>query len=182
MKDPKPITPSYLRWHLDNYLKRYMTSRAHLRELMMRRVRRSHNFHGGELEPLVELLDKLLDELVERGALNDEAFAKSKVRSMVRRGASAVKIRSKLAGLRVGQHANEGFAEVREERGVDPSLLAACAFVRQRRIGCYRGELQAANFDKDIGKLARAGFPWAICKQVLAAQTVEELEELTLPM
>jgi regulatory protein len=45
-KPPKPITEKYLRWHVDNYLKRYFTSTSHLKRLLLKRVRRSAEYWG----------------------------------------------------------------------------------------------------------------------------------------
>ena len=45
---PKPITERYLRWHIENYLNRYFTSTAHLKRLLMRRVRRSAEYWGSD--------------------------------------------------------------------------------------------------------------------------------------
>ena len=49
-RPPRPITPAYLERVVAHYLQRYFTTRAHLRRLLMQRVRRSAEYHGSDVD------------------------------------------------------------------------------------------------------------------------------------
>ena len=59
-------------------------------------------------------------------------------------------------------------------------LTAAIIFSRKRRIGVFRKTLyELSKFrEKDMAKLARAGFNYRIAYIVINAETTEELEEM----
>jgi regulatory protein len=153
-----------------DYLTRYFTSRAHLRRLLLRRVDKSLAAHGGEREPLVAAVDATLDRLVAVRALDDAVYARDKVRRLVRRGTSEAQVHQKLAarGLDASQ-TRAGLDAVRAE-GVDPTMSAACAYVRRRRLGPYRRDpaARAERHAKDLAALGRAGFPYAVAQAALA--------------
>jgi regulatory protein len=105
--------------------------------------------------------------LVAAGAVNDAAYAESRARSLVRAGRSRRAVAAYLAA-----------------RGVDPGtvatampaleseLAAALVLARKRRIGPFRtGAVpDEAGRRRELGVLARAGFPQPVARRALAME------------
>ena len=58
--------------------------------------------------------------------------------------------------------------------------LAALIHIRKKRLGCYGKELEPSPeaHQKQIARLARAGFGLDIIKQILSIDSIEEAENL----
>lgn len=181
MSRPRPaVTAAGLRAAALTYVDRYGGTRQRVRRVLVRRVDRSIAEHGGDRAALLTIVDGILDELERRRVIDDDAYARSKAQALVRRGVSSRGVRAKLAGLGIGgERARAGLDEVRA-LGVDPDWAAACAFVRKRRLGPYRGEAAAAHRDADLARLARAGFSWSVARAVLALPSTDEVEAALL--
>lgn len=179
---PRPIDAAGIDSAARTYLTRYFTSRAHLRRLLMRRVDKSILASGGERAVLAAAVDATLDRLVEEGALNDEIYARDKVRSLVRRGVSEAGVHQRLASRGLGGDRVRAGLEAVRESGADPALSAVCAFVRRRRMGPYRIDdgARIAQRTRDLAALGRAGFSYALARRALDMATVEEVEALLL--
>jgi len=181
-KRPRVITKRYLERAAGFYLERYPTSTYNLRRVLMRKVDRSLYVHGGDRSEKSALVDDLLTRLQRAGMLNDKRYATRKAGSLHRRGNSKSAIRGKLKAkgvteedIRLAVGELEG-----EEGGVDPDLVAAASHARKRRLGPYRldPDVRAERKQKDLAALARRGFRFDVARQVIEAETVEELLEL----
>ena len=75
--------------------------------------------------------------------------------------------------------ASESLKAHRAESG-DAERLAALIHIRKKRLGPYTKEADDAQalFQKQMAKLARAGFSLDIIKSILALNSIEEAEEL----
>jgi regulatory protein len=111
---------------------------------------------------------EVVRRLAAAGAVNDAAYAESRARSLVRAGRSRRAVVAYLAA-----------------KGVDPTtvatampgpesseLAAALVLARKRRIGPFRtGEVpDEAGQRRELGVLARAGFPRSVARQALAME------------
>jgi regulatory protein len=125
------------------------------------------------------MVDALIARYLEKGLLNDRAYAVQAASSLARRGASRFSIAGKLAQKGVDKElATQAIADLDGEGGAS-ELAAACALVRRRRLGPYRAPGKRAEFrDKDLASLARAGFRLDLARRVLRAQDIEALELL----
>lgn len=150
------------------YVERYGGTTKRLRTVLRRKVAKA----ARESELDVPALHAEIEEIVARyaasGLVDDAAFAASRASRLVRRGVSPSVIRGRLAGE--GLDSGPAIAAIEG----DVTLLAACALVRRRRLGAFR---PAGPDAKDLPRLARAGFPYAVAKRVLA-MTMEEIEEV----
>ena len=105
--------------------------------------------------------------LVQSGVVDDAAYAAGRARSLTRAGRSRRAIGAHLSMKGVPQEvARAALPEPEAE------LAAALAYARRRRLGPFRGELPegaelAAVRRKEIGALARAGFPQPVAQQAL---------------
>ncbi|MFN7135208.1 MAG: regulatory protein RecX, partial [Myxococcales bacterium] len=93
---PRKISPRYLENAALHYLKRYSTSVANLRRVLLRKIDRSVKAHGGERAAYAPMVEELLAKLERNALLDDAAFARTRVASLQRRGTSRRAIRAKL--------------------------------------------------------------------------------------
>jgi regulatory protein len=179
-KVPRKVTPKSLENAGLYYLQRFSSSSENFRRVMMRRVMRSIQHHNTNLEEGAEIVDQLISRFIKMGLLNDLQFAQIRVANLRRRGLSERTIRAKLMerGFPVGV-INEGLDFLASDKK-DPELAALIIFSRKRRLGPFRKTLDKRNDfrEKDMAKLARAGFNYNMARKVISAQTSEELEEM----
>jgi regulatory protein len=157
-----------------DYLARYAATEAGLRRVLERRVDRwVRRAAGADGETVAAqgsaariAVQEVVARLVAAGAVNDATYAESRARSLVRSGRSR----------------NAAAAQLRA-KGVDPvtvqtvlredaqtELAAALVLARKRRIGPFRrgAAPDEATRKRDLGVLARAGFPQDVARQALA--------------
>ena len=176
-KPPRRITAAYLARVTSHYLERYSTTRAHLRRLLGQRVQRSAAHHGEDPEDGMALVDAELERLESLGLINDAAFARDRAKALHRRGKS---LRAIAAALRTKGLSSERIDEALEAlaSGVEGSveLIAAATFARKRRLGPWRsGAPDPDRTRKELAKLARAGFSYALARRVVDAEDPSDL-------
>lgn len=176
----RPLTAAALENAAIHYLSRFASSSGNLRRVLMRKVARAaRDGEEGQAAAGARMVDALIARYLEKGLLNDRAYAAQAASSLARRGASRFSIAGKLAQKGVDKElATQAIADLDEEGGAS-ELAAACALVRRRRLGPYRAPGKRAEFrDKDLASLARAGFRLDLARRVLRAQDIEALERL----
>ncbi len=182
---PRRITGPYLQRVTAHYLERYSSNRAHLARLLDRRVERSARHHAAdpaELDALREegraLVREELDRLEQIGLIDDDRFAADRAAAMHRRGASARRIRAALAARGLPSEVVDAALDALADDEADPELRAAATYARKRGLGPWR---RAPDTDerrrKELGRLARAGFPFALARRVVDAPSPEDLAD-----
>ncbi len=167
-KKPRKITPRYLENAALHYLKRYATSVANLRRVLMRKVDRSLKVHGGDKAQLAAMVDELLGKLERSALLNDEAFARGRVASLRRRGTSSRAISFKLKQKGLDPKLVQSELNALEETSPDSELQAAEALARRKKLGPYgKPELRTDRRQKDLAAMVRAGFAYSLAKRVV---------------
>lgn len=167
-----------LRHYALYYLGRFDSTSGKLSEILLRYLNR----HG--LNPLRPKVAELVAEMVQAGYINDQRFAlraaeralnagKSRQQAnawLLQRQLSAPQVQEALAQLYDTPQRVVGDDSDADDGAewVAPELLAARRFAAKRRLGNY-GDAQdrAQRFAKDLAKMARAGFGYDLCRQVL---------------
>lgn len=168
---PRRIAAADLKGLALDYLDRFAATRLRLRQVMLRKIRKSARLHGDDPEPIIAALDEAIRWLEGRGFLSDKAYAESKARSLAARGTSRAHILANLAAKGVtGDDARAALDSLALEYE-EPELEAAQRYARRRRLGPYRNdaETRAAQRSKDLAAMARAGFAGRIARQVIDA-------------
>jgi len=163
-----------------DYLARYAATEAALRRVLERRIERwsRRAAEGGDAETIAgqaaaarTVAHDIVARLVAIGAVNDAAYAASRVRSMARAGRSRLAAAAHLAARGVDP------ATTRAALDEDDSneLAAALVLARRRRIGPFRRgtHVDDAGRRRELGVLARAGFPQPVAQQALAMDTAQ---------
>lgn len=172
---PRALTKDGMYNRAVHYLERYAASVEGVRAVLQRSVQRAQRRGEAVPEQVGEWIEAAITKLIDGKLLDDALFAETKVRSLRRSGASAQKVRQKLAVKGVaGKLVEEALAS--EE--VEDDLAAAIIFARKKRLGPYtsRGDRTVLR-DKQIASLARAGFSLTIARRVVDASDVAELED-----
>ena len=179
-KVPRKVTSKSLENAALYYLQRFSSSSENFRRVMIRRVKRSAQYHNTNFEEGAEIVDQLISRFVRIGLLDDLQFAQVRATSLRRRGLSERTIRAKLMERGFAVEVINESLELLKCDNEDPELTASIIFSRKRRLGPFREILDKRNEfrEKDMAKLARAGFSYHIAQKVIRAETLEELEEM----
>jgi len=172
MKQPgmsgPPPTAVVLREAALAYLSRYAASRAALTRVLDRKCLRwardaEPEAAAAALPGLRQTVRDVVARLAGAGAVDDAAFAASRARSLTRAGRSRCAIAAHLAARGVtGEDARTALPDDPEAE-----LAAALALARRRRLGPFRAADTVADPRRELGVLARAGFPQDIATRAL---------------
>lgn len=131
----------------------------------MRRVDKAVKAGISERAPSAKMIEELLDQFIRAGLLNDELYAQGMTRSLRRKGASAKQIQAKLYQKQIDRALIR--SSLNSEEGSD-ELSAAKKLAQKRKWGPYRGRSDQEADRKDLARLARAGFSYDICHQIIS--------------
>lgn len=183
----KPWSRERLERSAFHYLSRYASTRARLRDVLERKIRRSRNWV--ELsEEEAGWITEIADKCEQMGLIDDREFASVKARSLHRAGKSTKAIRSWLRGRGVDEaRIDAAIDELAEEGGLDRrddvDASAALRFARKRRLGPFRREALASGPEglkarqRELAALARAGFGIGIAHAITEADSPEDLQQ-----
>ena len=165
-RPPRKITEAYLERAALLYLQRYTAPSEHLRRVLLRRVRKSVAYHGGEVAEHAEALDHVVDRLTRAGLLDDARWTHARVGELHRRGNSLRAIRSKLYAKGAPRELVEEALAALEG---DPDLEAARSYARRRRLGpwCLDPVERRERRQRHLASLARQGFSYGVALKVL---------------
>jgi regulatory protein len=183
-RGPKPVTAERIHNKALWYLERWATSRANLKRSLMTWAYKSVQAHGSSLDEAERLIDAELDRLEEVHLLDDKAYAEGRAASLHRAGQSTRMIQMKLREKGLSDElVGHALAALQDETPGDPERAAALTLARKRRLGPWQNdpEKRAARRDKDLAALARAGFSFDLALEIVDAETVEALEQDSLP-
>ncbi len=178
-KRPKKISKTYLENAGLFYLERYATSADNFRKVMMRKIKRSCQYHNTEEAEFVTILDDIVSRYISAGLLNDQIFARGKVASLRRKGMGKRSIMAKLQEKGLSQaDIAAALAEIDDENEAeDAELEAALIYVKRKKLGAYRTkepEDIQKQLQKELASLARAGFSYDIAKRALNCTDIED--------
>jgi regulatory protein len=150
------------------YLARYAATEAGLRRVLDRRIDRWARGAAGREDAAEQAVAArqaaraVVARLAAAGAVSDTTFAESRARSLVHAGRSRRAAIAQLAAKGV----DAGLAQTVLPEDPDTELAAALVLTRKRRIGPFRTSA-AADRQREIGILARAGFALPVAERAL---------------
>lgn len=180
-----PVTETALAEAALRYLNRVPASRtALIRKLEDWVRRRGEPPDPGAARPLILALVNCYEV---SGLIDDRKLAEGALQSLRGRGLSRRAIQQKLKtrGIPEALVAEALVAEKQEQRerastsseraSSDPELVAAKAFVRKRRLGSFRPEIERGpNRQRDLAALARRGFDFDTALRALGGGRDDE--------
>jgi regulatory protein len=173
-----PVSAAWLERAALHYLERYSASAEMLRRTLLRRVEKRARAREEEPAAFAEMVEATVARAVSAGLVDDARFARARLATLRRRGASARGASAKLAATGVPRdEIAAAMAAERAEAAEDPAAIeaeAARAYAKRRRLGPFRPpETRAAHRERDLAALARAGFPYALARRTLEAEDEE---------
>lgn len=155
-----PSTEAELQGAALSYLDRYDASESALRKILLRRLR-----SGDEDSPLgLREVEGLVERLKDSRLVDDRRYAVNLTASLRNRGASSLKIASKLKARGVAE------SDADEARREDPvsELEAAQTYARKRRLRARFDLSDPKERQKALAALARQGFSFEVAQRALA--------------
>jgi len=169
---PKPLDAARLEELALAYVARFATSAAKL-ERYLRRKLRERGWDGAEDSGREPDLAALVGRYVELGYVDDEAFARAKSGSLLRRGYGPRRVRQALGEAGIAE-------EVREEVRPDAPAerRAALALARKRGFGPFGAERpDRARREKQLAAMLRAGHTLDSAREMVDAASEAAAEE-----
>lgn len=170
-KQPKKITPSYLRNSGLFYLQRFTASSGHFKTVMLRKVKKSCAFHKDQdYEACAAMVEELTQSFIKERLLDDDGYVRGMITSLRRQGKSRQVIMNKLQQKRLDpSRIEKALLAFDEEHFEDPheaEFLSALKIARKRKLGPY-DTAQKYEPQKALSILARQGFSFDTSRRVL---------------
>ena len=167
-RPPKPLDAARLDELGLAYVARFATSAARLERYLKRKLR--ERGWEGEHEPD---LARLVHRYVELGYVDDEAFARARSGSLLRRGYGTRRVGEALREAGIGESIRE---QVRPGEGAE--RRAALAMARKRRFGPFGSEaVDLERRQKQIAAMLRAGHPLDSAREMVDAASEAAAEQ-----
>jgi regulatory protein len=165
---PTPLGPEQLRELALRYVGKYATTRAKLRQYLVRKLR-----ERGWSGDAVPDLERLADRFVELGLVDDAAYALAKSRSMSARGYGKRRLVDQLRRAGVDK-ADGADAEAHAE---DEAVDAALRLARRRRIGPFASQSADPRLrEKWIASMVRGGHGFALARTISTMSPGQEFD------
>ena len=145
-----------------SYLSKYNTSKKNLDRILHNKVRRM-NLNKKDKYTLYSSIASILTDLEINRLIDDKNFAQSKIHSLSLQGKSKISIISYLMQKGIENNMVEKTFKNFELKNPNWESESAKIFARKKRLGMKYSN----NFEKDLAKMARAGFDYKIIKEIL---------------
>jgi len=164
----RPLDQTGLRDLALSYAARYATSAAKLQAYLARKIRERGAAEGEELDP-----QAIVERLVELKYVDDEAYARARSSSLLRRGYGARRVEENLRQAGIA-------SDLREDIAPNAYLAreAAVRLAQKRGFGPFaKLTVDDARRQKQIAAMARAGHDFAAARFVVEATSEEQLTQ-----
>lgn len=167
-RKPRPLDPARLEELALAYVARFATSRAKLEGYIVRKLRERGWEGEAEADPAA-----LARRFAEAGYVDDEAYARMKSGSLLRRGYGARRVRQALAMAGIDEQVQHEVAAGEGER-----RRAALAMARKRGFGPF-GKLSPDRplREKQIAAMLRAGHGLDFAREMVNAASMDAAEQ-----
>lgn len=167
-RQPKPIGAARLEELALAYVARFSTSGAKLEDYLRRKLR--ERGWEGDGEPDTAAIARRFADL---GYIDDEAYARAKSGSLLRRGYGAGRVRQALGAAGIAADIQEDIAASEGER-----RRAVLALAKKRRFGPFGHEpADRPTREKQLAAMLRAGHGLDFAREMVNASGIEEAEQ-----
>ena len=144
-----------------NYLSKYSSSKTNLERILRNKIRRT-NIEKKERFTLYNSIPEIIKKLEKNNFINDYNYATSKVNLFISNGKSKIFIKNYLFKKGIDEKlSSEIFMELNEEDS-NWEIKSARTFARKKNFKNNNN-----NNEKNLSKMARAGFSYEIAKKIL---------------
>lgn len=173
IKTPRKISKKRLKNIALYYLERYESSVQNLREVLQKRVLKYKMFFPDyNPKEAYEWIEEIVEEFKNLGYVDDNRFAEMKINSYLSAGKPARYIRIKLIEKGISPIITN---KILEEKEFSPFEMAM-KFAQKKKIGPFTPdkEQRKKNWQKDLGKIVRAGFDYDVALDVLNTEEISQ--------
>lgn len=143
-----------------DYLSKFSSSKANLERVLKNKIRRL-NIEKKEKFFLYSSIEEIVNKLEKQNLINDLVYIQSKIRSFLYQGKSKLYIKSYFIQKGIEKKFIEKLFQDYENENPEWELSSARVFVRKKRLK------EKDDFQKNLSKMARAGFNYEISKKIL---------------
>ncbi len=143
-----------------NYLSKYSSSKTNLERILRNKIRKT-NIEKKEKFILYNSIPDIIKKLEKNNFINDYNYASSKINIFISNGKSKIFIKNYLFKKGIDEKlSSEIFAQLNEEDS-NWEIKSARTFARKKNFQ------KNNNNEKNLSKMARAGFSYEIAKKIL---------------
>ena len=153
-------TEKLLKYAID-YLSKYNSSKKNLENILKKRIMRM-KLEKKYKYNLYNSIPLILEKLEKNNFVNDIDYTNSKIRSFISMGKSRIYIKNYLFQKGIDSIVIEKSLEENDEKNSDWEIVAAKIFARKKNL-----KNNIHNNEKNLAKMARAGFNYQISKKIL---------------
>ena len=146
------------------YLSKYDSTKKNLERILKIKVMKMKNLKKNEEKYLYKNIMQIIENLELNKIINDENFTNTKIRSLFHQGNSEFFIKNTLLKKGVDKKLINVLLEDFENNNPNWKIDSAIKFAIKKRLGKY-GKIK--NKEKDLAKMARAGFNYNIALKAL---------------
>ena len=146
------------------YLSKYDSTKKNLERILKIKVMKIKNLKKNEEKYLYKNIMQIIENLELNKIINDENFTNTKIRSLFHQGKSEFFIKNTLLKKGVDKKLINVLLEDFENNNPNWKIDSAIKFAIKKRLGKY-GKIK--NKEKDLAKMARAGFNYNIALKAL---------------
>ena len=151
-----------LKKHAISYLSKYNTSKKNLDRILNNKVSKM-NLEKKEKSFVYSSIASIITDLEINKLIDDNNFVQSKINSLSSQGKSKIFVESYLIKKGIEKNLIKKTFENFELKNPNWESESAKIFARKKRLGIKYSN----NLEKDLAKMARAGFNYNISKKIL---------------
>ena len=153
----------FLKKYAVQYLSKYDSTKKNLERVLKNKIIRINDIKKYEKLMLYKSISKVIEELESKQIINDKRYTDTKILSFASQGKSKNFITSYLLHKGIEKSLINNTFKDFELDNPDWEYESAKIFVRKKRLGVKHSN----NLEKDLAKMARAGFNYKIIKEIL---------------
>ena len=143
-----------------NYLSKYSSSKTNLERILKNKIRRT-KIDKKEKFILYKSIPEILKKLEKNNFINDYNYATSKINLFISNGKSKIFIQNYLFKKGIDEKLSSEIFEELNEEDSNWEIKSARTFARKKNLQ------KNNNNEKNLSKMARAGFNYEIAKKIL---------------
>ena len=146
-----------------NYLSRYDSTKKNLEKYLKKKIIKFKNLDKSKKINLFETINQIIQNLESKNIINDKNFANNKIISLFQQGKSEYFIKNILFKKGIDKELMNEILKEYKKNNPEWEINSAKTFARKKNLG----KQGTNNKEKDLAKMARAGFDYNICKKIL---------------
>ena len=164
-----------------HYLGRYQASQQKLRQTLRQFARRKllkDEVSDADEAAIARAIEDVIALCCDYGYVDDSRLATAKAHSAVLSGVSRRRLSQKLQQMGIDEGTRNAALHTQNSDWTDPELAAGLTFARKKKCGPFGPEVTFEEKQKQMAKLARAGFSLDLIRQILELSSAQEAEDL----